>query len=296
MHMLKIVRAYLDLTQPDLAKKAGVTQTQLSFIENKNPSGDMDKFRRISRALNIPVEAIVKNDPNKIPLSFFDENPEPEYKPAPKSAEAIQGRQGEELIFQREKDRLQESFPVLARLVIPFFKKNGRAVGYDILSFDDTGKPICLEVKTSTMSVIGFNLSVKELATAKRCEKQGQSYVVVHIGNWGTPQQTISDLCFSTLQETHVFDPLSYSCRPKPKEKCGAISGLAYFRRLRGLRQAEVASALGIQQGKWSLYENGHIEPSVEMYLKISELLDATLDELLAQYDSGSLENADESA
>jgi DNA-binding XRE family transcriptional regulator len=250
----------------------------------------MEKFRRLSKALGIPVEAIVKNDLNKIPLSFFDENPEPEYRPTPKSAEAIQGREGEELILRREKDRLQESFPVLAKLVIPFFKKNARAVGYDILSFDDTGKPVCLEVKTSTMNVDGFKLSVNELTVAKRCEKKGQAYVVVHIANWGTLQQIITDMRFCSLQETHVFDPMSYYCRPKPKAESGVINGLAYFRRPRGLRQAQIASALGIQQGKWSLYENGHIEPSVETYLKISDYLEATLDELLAQYDACELD------
>ena len=294
MHMLKIVRAYLNLTQPDLAKMAGITQTQLSFIENKPPYGDIDKYRRVGNALNIPVEAIVKNDLNKIPMSFFDENPEPEYKPAPKRAEAILGRAGEELIFQREKDRLEKLFPVLARLVIPFYKKNARAVGYDILSFDDAGKPVCMEVKTSTMSVDGFNLSANELTVAKRCEKKGQAYVVVHISDWGTPQQTISDLHFSSLQETHVFDPMSYYCRPKPKAESGVINGLEYFRRLRGLQQTQVAAALNIQQGKWSLYENNRIEPSVETYLKISDYLGATLDELMAQYDSCALESADE--
>lgn len=294
MHMLKIVRAYLNLTQPDLAKKAGITQAQLSFIENKHPYGDIDKYRRVGNALNIPVEAIVKNDLNKIPMSFFDDNPEPEYKPAPKKAEAILGRKGEELIFQREKDRLEKSFPVLAKLVIPFYKKDARAVGYDILSFDDAGKPVCMEVKTSTTGVGGFNLSANELAVAKRCEKKGEAYVVVHIANWGTPQQTISDLRFSSLQERYVFDPLSYFCKQKPKVEPGVISGLEYFRRLRELRQSEVASALGIQQGKWSLYENGHIEPSVETYLKISDYLDAPLDELMAQYDSCALESADE--
>ena len=294
MHMLKVVRAYLDLTQADLAKMAGVTQTQLSFIENKHPKGDMDKYRRLSKALGIPVDAIAKSDLTKIPMSFFEAHPEPHYKPMPKRAEAALGRQGEDLIFCREKERLEQTFPILAKLVIPFYKKNCRAVGYDILSFDDLGKPMCLEVKTSTLSVLGFNLSVNELATAKRCAKQGQAYVFVHIGNWGTPQQTITDLSFPELRETHLFDPISYFCRPKPKGKQGVINGLAYFRRLRELRQAELADALGIQQGKWSLYENGHVEPSVELYLKISELLEATLDELMAEYDVSMLDAEDE--
>ena len=48
------------------------------------------------------------------------------------------------------------------------------------------------------------------------------------------------------------------------------------------------------QQGKWSLYENGHVEPSVELYLKISELLEATLDELMAEYDVSMLDAEDE--
>ena len=292
MHMLKIVRAYLNLTQPELAKMAGITQTQLSFIENRKPYGELDKFHRVSKALGLPLEAIVKNDPRKIPLSFFDEHPEPEYKPVPKTGEAMLGRQGEELIFQQEKDKLEKINPVLAKLAIPFFKKECRAVGYDILSFDEMGKPVCLEVKTSTLNGIGFKVSVNEMETAKRFEKQGISYAFVQIWNWGTPEQTIRYLNYPEMKETHIFESFSYFCRPKPKGKEGLITGLEYFRRLRGLRQAEIAAELGILQHKWSQYENGHHEPSVEMYLKIGVVLDATLDELVSEYDVAMLDAA----
>ena len=62
MHAITIVRAYLNLSQVELAKLAGVTQTQLSQMETKRPWGDMDKYQRVARALGIPVDVVVKND------------------------------------------------------------------------------------------------------------------------------------------------------------------------------------------------------------------------------------------
>lgn len=296
MHAITIVRAYLNLSQVELAKLAGVTQTQLSQMETKRPWGDMDKYQRVARALGIPVDVVVKNDLNQIPMSFFETHPEPAYKAVPKTGDGYLGRQGEEYIFQREKDRLKESFPVLGKLVIPFFKKKGRYIGYDILSFDEMGKPLCLEVKTSTINTGGFNLSQHELDTAERFKKMGQKYVIVYITNWDTPEQEVRDLDFAGLKDTHIIDPSAYFCRPIPKDRSGPINGLAYFRRLRGLRQSEIAKALEVRQGKWSLYENGHQAPYVDLYLRASELLDATLDELLAQYDASSVDMDDEPA
>ena len=54
--------------------------------------------------------------------------------------------------------------------------------------------------------------------------------------------------------------------------------------RLRELRQAEAAERIGMAQYRWSLYETGQSTPSVETYLKMSALLDASIDELMDTY------------
>ena len=51
------------------------------------------------------------------------------------------------------------------------------------------------------------------------------------------------------------------------------------------MTQKELADRLGIVQCDLSLYETGVRQLSVPLCLKASELLDATVDELLGQYD-----------
>ena len=56
--------------------------------------------------------------------------------------------------------------------------------------------------------------------------------------------------------------------------KKSSVTGLAYFRKMRGLLQAEVSEALGIPSYKRSLYETGRRTPLIKQYLRISEVLE----------------------
>src|SRR5262245_45183755 len=60
------------------------------------------------------------------------------------------GRDGEELVFHHERERLQQlDRPDLARKVQWISEELGDGAGYDILSFDALGKERLLEVKTT---------------------------------------------------------------------------------------------------------------------------------------------------
>ena len=50
--------------------------------------------------------------------------------------------------------------------------------------------------------------------------------------------------------------------------------------------QADVALALDVPVSELSQYETGQRRPKVHVYLKASEVLEATVDELLLQYDA----------
>lgn len=285
MHVLTVIRAYLGLSQVVLAQACGITQADLSEIETKEPYGKIGKYQRISQHLGLPLEAIVKNDFTQIPQTFFEQHPVPTFTVPPSTPDSLMGRQGEDLIYAREQERLKQVWPALSMLVLPFYKMKGGSPGYDILSFDDLGKPFALEVKTSPKDKEVFRVTPNELEAAKRLTASGIPYIICYISNWGTQEQQIKEYSFESLAQSHRIDPFVYLCRPLPKPKPFPITGLAYFRRKRGLRQVDLAEAVGVPACDWNGYENGNRIPSVKIYLRASELLGATVDELVAQYD-----------
>ena len=286
MHLLTITRAYLGLSQMALAKAVGLTQADLSEMETRAPYGKIDKYLRISNYLGIPVDTILKNDYHSFPESFFDCHAAPEYLPEPKSPEQLLGRKGEEFILHREQERVAQSYPALARLILPYFKMRESSPGYDILSFDDKGQPYYLEVKTSIYDTGGFRFTNHELDVARKLTEAGEQYTICYISGWETPEQAEQNISFADLPKTHRISPCYYFCKPIPKPRLEKITGLAYFRRLRGLRQADVALAIGIPTCELSLFETGQRTPKVGVYLKASEVLESTVDELLKQYDA----------
>ena len=285
MNITYVLRTYLGLTQSKLAQRAGITQPDLSEIETKPPYGFVDKYVRLSKTLGVPVEALLKNDFTLIPEEFFRKHPKPVYTIPPTSPEHLMGRQGEELILRRERVCVAERYPALSKLVLPFYKMKAPSPGYDILSFDECGNPVFLEVKTSANDSNGFRLTNHELDTARKLTAQGERYLIVYISDWGTENQTIRELPFAELEQTHRIAPCYFFCKPIPKAEKVPLSGLAYYRRKKRMRQAELAEALGISQSELSLYENGVHNPPVNLYLQASMVLDVTVDQLLETYD-----------
>lgn len=286
MHIITILRLYLGLSQTALAKAVGITQPDLSEIETLEPYGFPAKYERLATYLGISIDSIVKNDFTQIPLSFFENRPSPQYipPPSPKNEDAFLGRLGEDYILEREQERLSQIYPALSKLVIPHFKMKGHSPGYDILSYDDTGHPIFLEVKTSLVSSGGFRLTNHEYATAQKKSQQGESYIICYISNWATPQQAVNDIPFPELLQTHCISPRYYHCNPIIKPKNPEESGLAHFRRLRGVLQADIAEALGMPPCDWSQYETLRRKPPIALYAQVSELLDVPIDALLQTY------------
>lgn len=289
MHVITVLRNYLGYTQVRLSKEAGITQPDLSEMEKLEPYGYIDKYIRVGKVLGIPVDCLLKNDFTTIPESFFDARPPQEYRPATASPEGIMGREGEDYIFAREQARLRENFPALAKLVLPLYKMRGYYPGYDILSFDDFGRPICLEVKTSSSLQISCRFSPNEFEMAKKLTKEGEDYRVVMVQGWDTEEMWVQDVPYAELMRDYRVEPVRYNCYPIPAWEKRPMNGIGFFRRLRGLRQADLAEELGVTPSNFSLYETGDRRPPVETYLRLSDLLDASVDELIASYDASDL-------
>ena len=278
-----ILRLRHGMTQKQVADLTNISQADVCEMEKYAPYGRLTKYIRLADAYNVPVETLVKNDLRAIPPNVL-ELPELEYTPAPNSPVGLLGRRGEELAMQMEQERLKQTWPALSELVFPYYKTRYFSPGFDILSLDDFGRPFALEVKTSLDSDESFCLTPNELDAAKDLTANGMPYIIRLILNWGTEKQNIRDIPFSTLSAEYRITPQSYRVAPERKQKT-MVSGLTYYRQLRELTQLQLAEMLGVTQRDMSLYENGNRQASVDFYIKASDALDVTIDQLVQSYE-----------
>lgn len=278
-----ILRLCHGMTQKQVADLANITQADVSEMEKYAPYGRLAKYIRLANVYNVPVESLVKNDLRAIAPNVLN-LPELEYTSAPESSIGLLGRQGEELALQMEQDRLKQTWPALSELVFPYYKTRYFSPGFDILSLDDYGRPFALEVKTSLGGDESFWLTPNELDAAKSLTAGGMSYVIRLILNWGTEKQSIRDIPFSALSAEYRITPQSYRVVPERKQKT-MVSGLTHYRHLRELTQLQLAEMLGVTKRDLCLYENGNRQASVNFYIKASDTLDATIDQLVQSYE-----------
>lgn len=278
-----ILRLCHGMTQKQVADLANISQADVSEMEKYAPYGRLAKYIRLADVYNAPVEALVKNDLRAIPPNVL-KLPEPEYTSAPDSPGGLLGRQGEELALQMEQERLKQTWPALSELVFPYYKTRYLSPGFDILILDDFGRPFALEVKTSLSGDESFWLTPNELNAAKSLTADGMPYVIRLILNWGTEKQCVRDIPFSVLSKSHRLIPQNYRAILQKKSN-GMISGLTHWRQQRELTQLQLAEMLGVTQRDLSLYENGNRQASVDFYIKASDTLDVTIDQLVQSYE-----------
>ena len=283
MHIIRILRDYLGITQKQLARETGVFQADLSEMENLEPYGNIDKYQKVADYLGVTVHALVANDCRLIPLSFFETNAPISYKEASSYKNIANGRAGEEYVLEKEKERVAEFSIVLSKLIIPYFKM-GRTPGFDILSFDENGKAIYIEVKTTYADRKGsVLLTQKEQTKAEQLFRAGKNYQIHSLTNWGKEDQTYTVFDYETLRATAKMIPTEYVFVLDPVEK---MTGIAFHRQKAGMSQYELGDALGISQSKMCLYENKELPCPVTVLYKMARLLGTTIDELLMEYDA----------
>lgn len=56
---------------------------------------------------------------------------------------------------------------------------------------------------------------------------------------------------------------------------------LEYYRKMKGMTQVELAKRVGIAQGNISKMENGKQKPTASTAVKLADVLDVSLDDLL---------------
>lgn len=82
-----------------------------------------------------------------------------------------------------------------------------------------------------------------------------------------------------------------------PKRKCGSVDAslgrnLAYFRKLAGLTQQQVAEKLNLNRTTYTKYETGASEPSIEILKQIAVILKVDVASILADDNSATVNDA----
>lgn len=283
MHIINILRDYMGLTQVELARCAGIGAADLNEIINKAPYGLITKYQKLASFLGVNVHCIVNNDIFSIPVSFFEKHPAKPYQEPRRSTQARIGHEAEDLVFRMEQDRLQEVSPVLSQLVLPYYKLRASSPGYDILSYQDSGEPIYIEVKNTDKEYSSdFRLTAREFNVAQKLTNQKKEYLIYFFSGPDLSAKNLSVIPFSDLIKEHRIKPYRYQCsRSQIRTE---VSGIAYHRMKNHLSQIELASQLDIPPACLCKYELGENVCPVTVYKKLSDYFQVTIDELLALY------------
>lgn len=281
MHIIQIVRNYLGFTQTQLAQAAGLSQADICEMETKEPFGRVDKYQRLSDYLGIPIHALVTNDCTMIPLSFFCKHAHAPYSEQAYNGNMRIGRGGEDAVFEMEKQRLNEVNPSLAKLVLPCYKMRVRS-GYDLLSFHEDGRPIYIEVKTTTDSKPEFTLTRPEYEKACKAVEDGETYCIFRYTNWGAATQELKVYDFAQFRQNYKIAPSTYLC--SMVEKATEVSGITRYREAMGMTMKELADYLGVAVPMLWRYETGEAGCPVQTLRRMSAAMGATIDELLNKY------------
>lgn len=282
MHIVRILREYMGLTQAELAEKAGISCADANEIEQGWDYGTIDKYCKLAAFLQVPVHAIVMNDIFSIPESFFENMPPAAYLSSANSKNSQVGREGEDTVFAMEQERLRSVHPVLARLVIPWYKLRYLG-GYDILSFRENGTPLYIEVKTSEKESAGIiQLTKHEYDTAKKLTDKGYEYWIYYFTNWNSEKQSLEKIPFGKLDVEDRISPARYLCDIRPRRE--TENGIRHFRRQMQVTQNEASRLLDIPPSCLCKYETGENQCPVTAYQKMVKLYRVTVDELLKEY------------
>ena len=223
------------------------------------------------------------NDPCSVPISFLENSPLPEYTSVNTTDNTIIGRAGEDEAFRIEQNRLMNISPILSGLVLPYYKMKVSAPGFDILSYENDGTPIYIEVKTTEKEEANnFQLTKHEYDVALSLTNSGRKYLIYFFMAWGSENEKLDIIDFSELISQKRVQPVKYLCNIR--ERDSVVSGLVYHRKMLDISQAELSARTGIPASTLCKYELGTNAISAEACVKLAKYFHISVDDLLKQY------------
>ena len=159
-----------------------------------------------------------------------------------------------------------------------------------MLSFDDDGSPLFIEVKTSELEdCIGFFLTTNEYNAARKLTSKRYTYLVYHFSFWNSPDQKLDIYDFKQMLLGQRISPTKYTC--SVSERPSTITGIVYYREMMGISQHELAERTGIPAGSLCKYEQGQTI-SVSTCAKLTNFFNVPIDDLLKIYPANQQETA----
>lgn len=168
------------LSIAQLSAQTGVSAMTISRIENGCPTTDISGAIRLAEFFDISVDALLRNNFSEIfpKLSTLTAPIHEMYDRMAQISIICQknGLRGEDWVYLQECKRL--SGTVMAHATNPNYADDDEA-HFDILTFDHTGRPIVVEVKSTTRGPNEpFVLTAAELQTARDCHAEGIRYEI----------------------------------------------------------------------------------------------------------------------
>jgi transcriptional regulator with XRE-family HTH domain len=219
-NVLYYMRSRLGLTQKQIAKATGLTEQDISRIENGADNPFIETFILLARYFNIPIDAFVHNN-LKIALSSFTKPPQilhnnsKRIKAKRDKCDEI-GHKGERYVYKEEFEKLRGTGHENA--INPNFADNDES-DFDILSFDLSGRAIIIEVKTTTGDQSDpFYISSNEINIARQCIKDGRNYEIHRVYCIDDPKRRGKTIITAKeLFENYDFIPETYRVVRKEK-------------------------------------------------------------------------------
>jgi hypothetical protein len=146
------------------------------------------------------------------------------------------GEAGERFVLQLERLRLKAANrPHLARKVIWSSRKSGDGLGFDIRSFDDDGKPIYIEVKTTNGSIgTPFFITSNELWVA---QKRKASFRLYRLFDFGGNRRVFS--LEGPLENKLALKPLLFRAQVGKRDDARHSAGSFVTEKRRNARQRD---------------------------------------------------------
>ena len=121
------------------------------------------------------------------------------------------GKAGEHFVYSEEVAKVSRFAPDAVTRVIHLSEKQGDGFGYDILSLDENGKPLYIEVKTTKDGVDSpFYMSINELTFFKKNKNKNSFVYRVYNFNEEDSRGDILIISAKELFDNYKFDPISF--------------------------------------------------------------------------------------
>ena len=185
INIISYIRHRLGLSISELAKATGLTNMDISRMENGYLKCGIEKFITLARFFKVPVDPLVRNMPERV-IKVVINNPGRNFGVSEKRMAGERSRirigdLGEDIALEFELSRhIKVNSPYLELIDPTCASKPSN--GFDIMSRTLDGRKLMIEVKTSGGGLDSkFYITKTELNRAKKAASDGDVYMIYRV-------------------------------------------------------------------------------------------------------------------